>query len=393
MKPFVSRRAHRPHATLAVTSALLCGIALTLTACGSDGSSDGDTGGTAGTSGAASANPELDAAMKPVAGYTLPSHPVDAGSLAGKTVYYIPITAQTPAFKMTSDAMTDALGVLGMKLQICDGAANPSSTSACITQAIGAGAAGIVTDAIPYGFAANALSQARAEGLPVLITDQLEDPAHPAGKDLAYMPGPGTEMLETIARWIIRDSGGKAVVVANEVTDNQSAIDYMEAALKVFGDDCPACKVEVNKISAANFPQVAPATSAAITRTPGTDYVLSEFDAFLQPTLGGIQAAGKGASIKLVSTAATLSSLQAMAKGQPPVADVGQSLPFQGWVNTDAVVRLILGQEVPEYDIPIRLVTTENVDELDLTAEAAASGAWFGPTDFTDGFKTLWGVS
>jgi ABC-type sugar transport system substrate-binding protein len=395
MNPFVTPRARRPRAVAATSSALLCALAMTLAACGSDDDpSDGSSSGASGAGSTASAaSSKLDVVMQPVDGYTLPTDPVDASSLSGKTVYYIPITQQTPAFKVTSDAMTEALDAVGMKLQICDGAANPSSTSACVAQAVGAGAAGIVTDSIPYGFAANALSDAQAQGVPVLITDQLEDPDHPAGDDLAYLPGPGIAMLEAIARWVIEDSGGKAVVVANEVTDNPSAIAYMEAAVKVFEDECPDCTVEVNKISAANFPQVAPATSAAIAKTPGTNYVLSEFDAFLQPTFGGIQATGQGASIKLVSTAATLSSFQAMAKGQPPVADVGQSLPFQGWSDADAILRLILKQPVPEYDIPIRLFSADNVGDIDLTEDASASGEWFGPTDFTDQYKSLWGVS
>ena len=343
--------------------------------------------------GSTSTAAEVARLSKPVTSYVLPTASIDPKRLAGKTVYYIPISQQAPAFKAVSDAMTEALAKVGMKLQICDGAANPSSVSACVNQAVGASAAGIVMDSIPYGLAASALSSAQSKGVPVLITDQLPDPGHPASTKLGYLPGPATAMLEVAARSIIVGSGGKAVVVINEVNDNPSSVAYVDKAVAVFKNECSGCKITINKISSANFQLVAPSTSSAVLKTPGVDYVLAEYDLFLQPTADGIKQSGKAASIKLVSTAANLSSLQAMSKGQGPAAEVGQSLAFQGWADTDAILRLALGKPAPTYDIPYRLFTADNIHSIQATPAASASGEWFGPADYPAKFTALWKAS
>lgn len=357
----------------------------------STGSSASSTStGSSGSTGVAAEVAQLE---KPVTSYTLPSTPINTKSLSGKTIYYIPITQQASSFKVVGDAVTAALAKVGMKTQICDGAANPTSISACVNQAVGAGAAGIIMDAIPYVLAANALSRAQAKGVPVVVTDQLADPSHPAGAKLGYVPGPGPQMLAASAKWIIADSGGKAVVVANQVSDNPSSIAFMASALSVFKTECPGCKVVVNKVAQSNFQLVAPSTSSAVLKTPGVNYVLAEYDNFLQPTAAGVQQAGKAASVKLVSTAAVLSSLQAMAKGKAPAADVGQDLAFQGWSDVDAILRLALKKPVPKYSDPYRLLTRNNIHSIVLTQAAFESGKWFGPADFATKFAALWKAS
>ena len=397
----------RPKRRSTIAMTLLCSAAVALTGCSSSSSnsdtspsSNSVTSGSAGTPGSSTTTSSAaDAGQvaadvarlsKPVTSYTVPSDAIDVKPLRGRTIYYIPIIQQAPTFEAISEAMDKALDAAGLKLQICDGKANPSSISGCINQAVGARAAGIVLDSIPYGFAANALAAAQAKGVPVLVADQLLDPAHPASATLGYLPGHAQQMVETIAKWIIVESRGKAVVVINEVTDNPSSVTYVEKAQSVFHSACPGCTVKINKISSANFQLIAPSTSSAILKTPGVNYVISEYDNFLQPTGGGVQQAGKAASVKIVSTSATLSSIQAMAKGQGPTADVGQSSPFQGWANADAILRLALKEPVPTYDIPYRLFTADNIHSIKATSAAEASGEWFGPTTFPAQFKAIW---
>jgi ribose transport system substrate-binding protein len=60
---------------------------------------------------------------------------------------------------------------------------SPASASppvaSCVRQATGAGAAGIITDAIPYGMAENALNAAKAKGIPIIITGQIPPSGRP----------------------------------------------------------------------------------------------------------------------------------------------------------------------------------------------------------------------
>jgi ribose transport system substrate-binding protein len=54
---------------------------------------------------------------------------------------------------------------------------------------------------------------------------------------------------------------------------------------------------------------------------------------------------------------------------------------------------MVAGQKVPEYDVSYRLFTAKNIGDIKVTADAEASGDWFGPTDYTKKFAALWGKS
>jgi len=119
--------------------------------------------------------------------------------------------------------------------------------------------------------------------------------------------------------------------------------------------------------------------------------VFTDFAQFLQPTQGGIQSAGVGDSVKVVSGAAVLGTYQAVKSGQLAAA-AGQAASFQGWQQADIALRLITKTKVGTYAIPTRLFSPTNIDSITLTAAAEASGEWFGPTTFPADFKKLWGA-
>src|SRR5579862_3268409 len=122
--------------------------------------------------------------------YPVPSASVPGVSkLAGKTVYYVPIIEDAPTFAVAADAMKQALAKAGLKLQVCNGQAQPSAVAACVQLATTARAAGIVLDAIPYGMAFSALNAAAAKGIPILVADQVPDPASTPNSDqVSYLP-------------------------------------------------------------------------------------------------------------------------------------------------------------------------------------------------------------
>jgi ribose transport system substrate-binding protein len=385
---FLTRRGRSPVIALAAGLAL----ALGLSGCGSDAAPTAAAGGSSASTGALA--DEVAKMSAPLDSFPVPTEPITGvDALKGKTVYYIPLTQQAPAFTVTAAALAEALGTVGVKSQVCDGGANPSAISACINQAVGARAAGIVTDAIPYVMAANALDAAQKAGVPVLVADQIPDGAHPAGPTLAYQEGAGTEMLEAVSKWIVVNSKGTAKVVLNMATDNPSSIQYAKAGEKVLTEQCPGCKVTVNQVTAANFSLISSSTSSAILKTPGVNYVISEFDNYLQPTIGGVQQSGKTAAVKGVSSAATLASLK-MVKDQNFLhAEAAQALPYQGWTLADAIMRLALKQKVLDLEVPFRLFTRDNIADVTLTEQAESSGEWFGPVGFKDQFRTTWGLS
>jgi ribose transport system substrate-binding protein len=335
---------------------------------------------------------EVAALTKPLDAYPMPTEAIDgADELAGKTVYYIPITQQSPQFAVTGAAITEAFDALGMKVQICNGNATPTEASACITQATEAKAAAIVTDAIPYGLAANALDAAQAAGVPVIISNQIADDAHPNSETLHFIETPGAAQQVALAKWIALDSEGSGNVLINQSTDGKSQIAYVAAGVAELETSCPDCTVTINEVSSANFPLIPSSTSSALLKDPNISYVVSQFAQYLQPTQTGAQQAASTA--KGATGSSTIAALQQLADGNWLYAATAQAAAFQGWVDADAAARMILGLDVPEYTIPIRLFTRDTIADVDLSDEAEASGEWFGPTTFPKDFAKLWGVS
>ena len=381
-------RARRTRPLVALGAAAV--LTVSVAGCGSSDSGSGSSGSGSGSAESSAAVKKLD---QPLDSYSLPTEPVgDISAFKGKTIYYIPVTLQSPQFAATQKVITNAAEAAGLKVQVCDGKGTPTDINGCVSQAVSANAAAIVTDAIAYGLASGSLDAAQKAKVPVVINSQVADKDHPASSTLAYVgENAGSDQQKALAEWTIADSGGKADVLINQVTDGPSPAAFVKAGKKVFSAKCPDCKVSVNGVSSANFSLVPSSTSAALLKDPNVKYVQSQFEQFLQPTTAGISAASK-TGLKVIAGAAELSSLKALKSGQIQAA-AGQAASYQAWADIDAVLRMLTGKQAPDYDIPVRLFTQSSVSKLDVSEKALESGAWFGPTSYTDDFKKLWGVA
>jgi ribose transport system substrate-binding protein len=369
--------------------------ALALAGCDSTGSGGG--GGTPSSSastGATGLAADLQKLEAPLESWPVPTAKVsNPDALKGKTVYFIPVTLQAPQFGTAQTAVTAALEALGAKIQVCDGQGTPTAIAACVTQATKAKAAAIIADAIQYELAGNAFDAAQAAGVPVVITDQEKTDAHPDSKTLVTITGEvGHQMDEALAKWVVVDSDSKAKVLVNLTADGASPAIFFQSADAVY-KDCADCTVTTNKVSAANFALIAPSTSSALLKDPAIDYLHVQFGIFVQPSQGGIQAAGRAGKVTTVTGAAQLGELQAVKAGTVGAA-ASPSAAFEGWIFADAALRMVSGDPVPDYTVPMRLFTENNIGSITLDTASMNSGAWYGPTDsFTDAFKSLWGVS
>lgn len=340
--------------------------------------------------GAASTAADVSAGMR-APGNEVPTEPIsDGDALEGRTVYYVPLTLQAAQFNVTATALTDALTVLGASVQVCDGKGTPTDVGACIGQGVTAGAAAIITDAVAYGLGENAFDAAQKAGVPVIISNQVADEAHPASETLGYMATGGFRQQELTAQWIINDSNGEAHALANVNADGPSPKAFFGAAQNIFDTECPDCIVVSNEVSSANFSLVAPSTQSELLSNPTTDYVAIQFAQFLQPTLGGIQGAGMSGKVKVIAGSSQLADLKAISEGDL-TAGTSEGSAFTGWLLADLALRLVAGDEIPDYTIPVRLFTTDNIGDIDLTAAAQASGEWYGDTTFPNEFAALWG--
>jgi ribose transport system substrate-binding protein len=328
---------------------------------------------------------------------TTSQYPVPTASVSGvpgfkgRTVYYIPLDAHIPGFVVTAQTMKVALTKAGLKFQECDGQGTPSTIASCVGQAAGAGAAGIVLDAIPYGMAQNALDGAKSKGVPIVIVDQYASGAA-SNNQVAYVEGV-VDQPSQVAWWLIAHSQGKAKAIISEEADSPSSIAYVQNSLPIYRQYCPGCNIVVKQITATETsPQLQAAVSSYIQANPDVQYFYTEFEDSLQPTMAGIQQSGKSSSVDLAVAGGSVNGLGLLKGGQVVKAVVAVDQAYAGWALTDEVLRMMTKSGPANETFPSRLFTAQNIGSIQVTPAAQASGVWFGDSSYTSDFAKLWGM-
>ena len=377
--------------------AVAAATAVLAAACGSSSTSSGTSSSGASSAGVAQAQAVVARESRPTTSFPPPGPPINASSLRGKSVWYIPLSLSVPVFAISNGTLQTALSKVGITEHSCSAQATPSGTAACINQAVAANAGAIVTDAIPVALASNAYANAESHHIPVLVQDQLPPTSGPGtvqgfGDDkLAYQPLQAANLPKGAAYWTIADSHGKANILLEPYTDSPSTLAYMASTQALIEKLCPACTVANQKIGIATASQVGSQTSSALLSHQNVNYVLPEYDALLQGVAQGIQQAGFTNKVKVASSAGDLPALEAIKAGRLSV-DAGEDFPYIGWADADEAMRMMLGKPIVTEKPPRRLVTAANVGSLSLTPAAQASGEWYGSSAYTSMFEHLWGL-
>lgn len=384
-----------------LSSAAVIAASAALAACSSSSSSTTTTttspAGGSSTGSTASAGVAKAQQMVAQLETTTSQYPVPTASVSGvpgfkgRTVYYIPLDAHIPGFVVTAQTMKVALTKAGLKFQECDGQGTPSTIASCVSQAAGAGAAGIVLDAIPYGMAQNALDGAKSKGVPIVIADQYASGAT-SNNQVAYVEGV-VDQPSQVAWWLIAHSQGKAKAIISEEADSPSSIAYVQNSLPIYRQYCPACNIVVKQITATETnPQLQAAVSSYIQANPDVQYFYTEFEDSLQPTMAGIQQSGKSSSVDLAVAGGSVNGLGLLKGGQVVKAVVAVDQAYAGWALTDEVLRMMTKSGPANETFPSRLFTAQNIGSIQVTPAAQASGVWFGDSSYTSDFAKLWGM-
>ena len=324
--------------------------------------------------------------------YPVPTAAIKGVSaLKGKTVYYIPLVQFIPGFVVTAATMKTALAKVGVNLQVCNGNGVPATVASCVQQATGAGAAGIITDAIPYGMAQNALNAAKAKGIPIIITDQIPPSGTTANSDsVTYVPGV-VDQPSQIAWWIIANSDGKANAILAQESDSPSSIAYVQDSLSIYKQYCPGCTVTVKSITATTNSQLASDTSSNLLTNPNATYYYTEFEDSLDSTVQGIQQSSKS-DISLSVAGGTVDGLGRLKGNSMVKAVVVVDQAYAGWALSDEILRMATKSAPVNETFPSRLFTSQNIGSIQVTTGDQASGAWFGDSSYQSAFEKLWGV-
>jgi ribose transport system substrate-binding protein len=76
-------------------------------------------------------------------------------------------------------------------------------------------------------------------------------------------------------------------------------------------------------------------------------------------------------------------ALELIRKGQL-TASVGGAMEWGAWAAMDNMNRMLAGDEAVEQNVPIRLITAENVDTIE------PGGPWTGDIDFRAEYQKIW---
>ena len=382
--------------------ALGASVALIVAGCGSSSSHSSSTaanagksaGGSSGSAGVTYAKAEVTKYTPQITQFPAPGPALQGlhGKLAGKTIWYIPVFLQAPIFSADSAALAQPLKLAGASVHVCNADSNPSDGASCITEAVKAHAAAIVTDAIDDSFASSAYAAAFAAKIPVVATDNDDPQGFPKSPDVTAVDTGVPLDSRLAADYIIAQSGGKANVLYAADNSNDGVIEA-KATENEFAARCPGCKVTVVGFSDNSIQNLATGVSSAMVKDPSITYIDGGYDA---PS--GIYA------LQGAKTVTGRHYTYVTSTGQPPgmerlsagtqAADPGQDPDLSMWDTADAVFRLLTGAKpVAQYAPQVRIFTKSNLPSDTKSAAAYASGAWYSNGAFKAMYQKLWGLS
>lgn len=376
---------------------LLTAAALTLTACGSGTSSSSD--GPSGAEGEMSISEmESDLATFDDLVTDLPEvSPIeDAASLAGKTVWWVPLGPQLDAsFGAT---LEQALGELDIEMRTCDGEFLPTTVASCLQQAADQEADAVITGFVDYTAIPTAFDELAAQGVPVLLAGAVNNSDQEQSAEFAVADT--TEVLKRSARTqlelAITESDGTANIMWVGLEDSEQLKSVTEYAKSFVEDNCPDCSFEQLGTNSASLTKLASGAGAALTSNPDVDYVVTQSDTAVPGVVQAIRTTGKQDAVKVIGNGALPDTMATLQGGDSPVvADSGVSLSYMSWGFADSIARMLTGATPPEQVQTLhRLFTPENSKSLTVSPEAFNSVDWYADGNaVAKSFTDAWGVS
>lgn len=320
---------------------------------------------------------------------------VDAGQkLAGKSIFYISAGLSFPFSQEVLKGVQDGAATLGMTVTTADAAGDSSKASSYIDRAIGQGAAAIVLQGVdPYTVQAS-ISDAKDAGIPVVSVAAL--PAGPVPDDIAGAGLAGAvnfsvvEVGKILAAYVAANAEPDAHVGLISSSTFRSDSLFVDEFTKELARLCPGCEVTSKDSPLMQWQTTLPSlVRTMVTVDPKLSYIVPSVDAMVPSVKPAVIAVGAGDRIRIVSNNASLPDMQAIAtKGDQEVANVGASNERMGWATVDQIARLLTSQPAVVEIQPLRLFTTDNIAEVNLTQPA---GTWYG-FDFQSFYRKLWGL-
>lgn len=338
------------------------------------------------------------AKYREVPAFVAPGSAVDLTKVKGKNVFVIPLVPN-PFNLVIQNTMQYLAERAGLHFRIYPNQGLVSQWVQAFNQAISEKPDLIILSTAPDPRELQPqLSQAKAAGIPVLVTHFYDQsvPAPPnciacAAGVTALEQAPFYQAGKIEADWIIADSGGHAnvlIVSSNDILPSASIVSTIEGEFK---SRCPGCSFTNVNVPVSEWnTKVGSTVSAQLLAHPEINYVDCMVDAMVQTAVPAVQLAGKTGKVKVVSFNGSAFALKYIATGDVMAMDVGEPTIWIGYAVMDQAFRILSGSgPVTDETTPIRIWDKTNISE---------SGT---PPSITKGygsaaeqhFDKLWGVN
>ncbi|MEU7864290.1 substrate-binding domain-containing protein [Nonomuraea sp. NPDC049141] len=381
MNPSISRSratSRRWHAAV-----IACATGTLLASCGSSGDGAGGTNTSAGGSEAYLTSIEKDLqrlATPPRSGWPGPKEA--PRPTPGRRVSIISASQASDGVSLAAGEAVKAVEALGWTAQVCDGKGDPAGYDQCVRSAVSAKVDGIMSVSVPPALIRPALELARNRRIP-FVSESDTSTADPLVSAVA--PLPWAAQGAAVAKWIAKDSGGKAkvfVIRNDEFAGVKERSDALVAELR----RCGGCEILAEQqivYTEALSPRIGQIIRAASDRFgPKLQYVASPYGATESFTVPALRTLGRD-DVKLADFESQAQQTRNCRNGAVDV--LGASLvSWHAWAGVDQLLRVVEGEKPvdPSY-VPHFLATPETCPDTGTVEDLVE-------LDFRDNYKRIW---
>ena len=318
-----------------------------------------------------------------------PTEPAKAPK--GVKLAIVSCSATLKGCQIPAEAAVEAAKALGWQAVIFDGKANPKTQASAMLDALAWGATFILASSIDYRSIQLPLTEAKKAGVPVASVGQGGDTPNalpvlePGQLAWAFAVDPDNYALgKSIGEWIIKDSGGKANVVAFNDKEFDGVVTQHAGIMDAFSK-CPGCKADEQTFSANQIAtNLGQQVVGYLRAHPDVNYLYMPYDPAAFAVAAALRQAGLTQRVKLASLLGDEENLDLIRKGGGQVADVAFDTTYEGYAAVDQIIRYLDKQKLFEphgENVPMKVLDKTNLPE---------KGNWTADNGYKEKYLKLW---
>ena len=189
---------------------------------------------------------------------------------------------------------------------------------------------------------------------------------------------------KSIGEWIIKDSGGKANVVAFNDKEFDGVVTQHAGIMDALAK-CAGCKAAEQTFSANQIAtNLGQQVVGYLRAHPDVNYLYMPYDPSAFAVAAALRQAGLAQRVKLASLLGDEENLDLIRKGDVQVADVAFDTTYEGYAAVDQIIRYLDKQKLFDphgENVPMKVLDKTNLPE---------KGNWTADNGYKEKYLRLW---